>query len=67
MNRQAVFDLYKSLHNHGALIIEETEGEFLDFLKRNMEENPLTMNRYFHYKGFVEGFEASNHELTNPY
>ena len=60
LTRNEIYEMYKThcLYNNRPSPFEETEGQFLSNLKSDLEENPIALNRYFHYTGFVSGVEA---------
>lgn len=56
---QKAYEIYRDMSlGQSVPINEHTEEEYLNFLRESMQENPLTMNRYFHYRGFLDGISA---------
>ena len=65
-----VFEAYRELSRRQGLAVEHAdEDSYLEFLRSKLEDNPLTMNLYFHYKGFKAGFFALEtiQENTNDF
>lgn len=62
---QKAYETYREMSlGQGIPISEQTEQEYLTFLRQSMQENPLTMNRYFHYRGFLDGISVCSSILN---
>lgn len=60
LSRKEIFEMYRvHCHYSGKVVpVVSSEDVYLEELRKMMQENPLAMNSYFHYKGFVSGVEA---------